>query len=249
MDREFPSVIALMLRKDRGGVTPTRSISMEEAMPKKGPLRKKVSAYVYGVAFIAAAGGFNWGYDLVLMSGAILYLKSFFGIGSAHYVVFSHAAGPAWVEGFTMTSALYGMLVGMLVGGHLVDRLGRKRTLIIAAFLLILAAIGTTVPNTLSVWNAFRILGGVGGGLASLVSPMYIAEIAPAHKRGALVTFNQLAIVLGAFLSNVATFAIAKYIGSNPECWRWMFGSACLPILIFLVETVSGTLFILGKIA
>jgi sugar porter (SP) family MFS transporter len=204
-------------------------------MPDKGPSRNKVSGYVYGVAFIAAAGGFNWGYDLVLMSGAILYLKRFFYIGATHYVLFSHAVGPAWVEGFTMTSALYGMLAGMLVGGHLADRLGRKRTLILAAFLLILAAIGTTVPKTLSVWNAFRILGGVGGGLASLVSPMYIAEIAPAHKRGALVTFNQLAIVLGAFLSNVATFAIAKYIGSNPECWRWMFGSACLPILVFLV--------------
>jgi len=196
---------------------------------------KRSRAYVYLVAFIAAAGGFNWGYDVILMSGAILFMKSSFNIGGMNFVLFSHTFGAAWIEGFTMTSAIYGILVGMLVGGRLADRIGRKRTLILAAMLLIVAAIGTTVPRTLSLWNAFRIMGGIGGGLASLVSPMYISEIAPADRRGSLVTFNQMAIVLGAFMANLSTFVVAKYLGSNPECWRWMFGSACPPIFIFLV--------------
>jgi len=196
---------------------------------------KRSRAYVYLVAFIAAAGGFNWGYDVILMSGAILFMKSSFNIGGMNFVLFSHTFGGAWIEGFTMTSAIYGILVGMLVGGRLADRIGRKRTLILAALLLIVAAIGTTVPRTLSLWNVFRIMGGIGGGLASLVSPMYISEIAPADRRGSLVTFNQLAIVLGAFMANLSTFVVAKYLGSNPECWRWMFGSACPPIFIFLL--------------
>jgi SP family arabinose:H+ symporter-like MFS transporter len=206
---------------------------MQEKMPETASKRSR--AYVYLVAFIAAAGGFNWGYDVILMSGAILFMKSSFNIGGMNFVLFSHTFGAAWIEGFTMTSAIYGILVGMLVGGRLADRIGRKRTLILAAMLLIVAAIGTTVPKTLSVWNAFRIMGGIGGGLASLVSPMYISEIAPADRRGSLVTFNQLAIVLGAFMANLSTYVVAKYLGSNPECWRWMFGSACLPILVFLV--------------
>lgn len=202
------------------------------------PTRVASSRYVYAIAFIAAAGGFNWGYDIILMSGAILYLKSYFHISSLDIVLFSHPLKATWVEGFTMTSAIYGILVGMLVGGYLADRLGRKRTLILAAALLILSAVGTTVLDKLSTWNTFRIMGGVGAGLASLVSPMYISEIAPAAKRGSLVTFNQLAIVIGAFVANLVTFMIAKYFGSNPECWRWMFGSACLPVMVFLAGLI-----------
>src|SRR5712692_3897371 len=176
---------------------------MKKAMSTTTAIPKASSAYLYLIAFIAAAGGFNWGYDVILMSGAILYLKSYFHIGSVSVQLFSHAMGPAWIEGFAMTSAIYGILAGMLVGGYLADRIGRKRTLILAAILLIVAAIGTTVPRTLFMWNIYRIVGGVGGGLASLVSPMYISEIAPAKRRGLLVTFNQLAIVLGAFIANL----------------------------------------------
>ena len=197
--------------------------------PSKGS-----SYYVYVISFIAAAGGFNWGYDIVLMSGAILYLKNAFNIDSLSVQVSSLNLSSSWIEGFTMTSAIYGILIGMLVGGNIADRLGRKRTLILAAFLLIISAIGTTLPDTLAVWNIFRIVGGFGGGMAALVSPMYISEIAPAGRRGALVSFNQMAIVVGCFVANVSTYFIGKYFGSDPESWRWMFGSACIPITIFL---------------
>jgi sugar porter (SP) family MFS transporter len=193
------------------------------------------ATYVYVLASIAAAGGFNGGYDLMLMSGAILSMSRFFHIYSMHVVLFSHTVGGAWIEGFTMTSAWYGILAGMIVAGYLTDRIGRRGTLIFGAVLLIISALGTTMPKTLLIWNVFRIVGGVGGGLTSIASPVYISEIAPAEKRGALVTFNILAVVLGALLSNLATYLIARFLGTNPECWRWMFASAALPMMIFLV--------------
>jgi MFS family permease len=198
-------------------------------------VRRASRAYVYVVASIAAVGGFNGGYDLMLMSGAILSMSRSFHIYSMHVVLFSHTVGGAWIEGFTMTSAWYGMLAGMIVSGYLTDRIGRRGTLIFSAVLLTISALGTTMPRTLLIWNISRTVGGVGGGLSSIASTVYISEIAPAEKRGALVTFNILAVVLGALLSNLATYLIARFLGTNPECWRWMFASAALPMMIFLV--------------
>src|SRR5437762_8738710 len=132
-------------------------------------------AYVYVIAFIAAAGGFNFGFDLVLMSGAILYMEQYFHLSLANAPL---------AYGFTMTSGKYGALVGVLIGSRLADWLGRKRTLILAAIVLLIGTIGTVVTDSLPVWNVYRILGGVGAGLAALVSPLYISEIAPARQRG-----------------------------------------------------------------
>lgn len=183
-------------------------------------------AYVYLIAFVAAAGGFNFGFDLVLMSGAILYMEQYFN--------FNLADAPL-AYGFTMTSGKYGALVGVLIGSRLADWLGRKRTLILAAIVLLIGTVGSVVTDSLPVWNVYRILGGVGAGLAALVSPLYISEIAPARQRGMLVTFNQLAIVLGAFLANVAAYVIAKQYDGAPDCWRWMFATAGPPVVLFLV--------------
>ena len=190
--------------------------------PKSGPDGQAGGAYVYVIAFIAAAGGFNFGLDIVLMSGAILYLERYFSLS-------------AWEKGFTMTSANYGALAGLIVGSRLADWLGRKRTLILAAVLLLVGTAGSTFADTLPVWNAYRVLGGVGAGLAAMVSPLYISEIAPARRRGLLVTVNQMAIVLGAFLSNVVAYVIAREYGAQPDCWRWMFASAGPPVALFLV--------------
>src|SRR5947199_9913618 len=101
--------------------------------PKNGPDGQAGGAYVYVIAFVAAAGGFNFGFDIVLMSGAILYLKEYYALKLA------------WEEGFTMTSAIYGALVGLLIGARLADWLGRKRTLIASAVLLLLGGVGTAV--------------------------------------------------------------------------------------------------------
>jgi MFS transporter, SP family, arabinose:H+ symporter len=192
------------------------------------------NARLYFVSCVAAAGGFNWSYDILLMSGAILYVKNYFKIGNLNLELFSHHVSPSWIEGLAMTTGFWGTVVGMLVGSYLADRIGRKRSLVLGGILLLSGAVGTAVPSSLLIWNVFRLIGGIGGGLAILVAPMYISEIAPAAKRGSLVTFNQLAIVLGAFAANLSAFIIAKYFGSNPECWRWMFASGCVPTLLFL---------------
>ena len=160
---------------------------MAEA-PTSAPHSRK---YIYIVSLIAAAGGFNWGFDIILMSGAILYLKNHFQIAALSLDFLGVHISSAWIEGFTMTSAMYGTVVGMLLGGPLADRIGRKRTLVVAAVLLIISAVMTTIPKTLLIWNVFRLVGGIGAGFGSLVSPVYISEIAPADRRGSLVTINQ----------------------------------------------------------
>lgn len=198
------------------------------------PLETASRRFVYFAALVAATGTFNWSYDIILMSGSILYLKSYFHIGRISIVILSHSLSASWTEGLTMTTGLVGTVAGMLLGGLLADRSGRRRTLGIAAVVMIVGAIGSALSNTLVVWNLFRCLGGIGGGLALLVGPMYVAELAPPRNRGSLVTFNEMGIVLGAFFANLVCFAIAKFFGSNPECWRWMFASGCFFILILL---------------
>lgn len=196
---------------------------------------KRSSTLVYFAALVAAGGTFNWSYDIILMSGSILYLKSYFHIGQISIVIFSHPLNSSWIEGLTMTTGLLGTVAGMLLGGLLADTSGRRRTLKIGATVMMLAAIGSAWSNTLAIWNLFRFLGGLGGGLALLVGPMYVAELAPPRNRGSLVTFNEMGIVLGAFFANLICFAIAKLVGSDPECWRWMFGSGCFFVSILLV--------------
>jgi sugar porter (SP) family MFS transporter len=198
-------------------------------------IKNPSQAFVYLVSLIAAAGSFTWSYEIILMSGSILYLKNYFNIGRMNVAILSHSISPSWVEGLTMTTGFWGTVVGILCGSYLADKLGRKRSLILAAMLLLLGTIGTVVSDALVVWNLFRLLEGVGGGLAVLVAPMYVSEIAPAEKRGSFVTFNQMAVVLGAFAANLSTFVIARSLGSNPECWRWMFLSGCAPVSIFLL--------------
>ena len=176
--------------------------------------------YVYLISFVAAVGGFLFGYDLAVINGAQLYLEEQFGL-SGHSL------------GFAVSSAILGCCFGPFIAGPLSDAVGRKRTLILASLLLAVSAIGTAFPRDIITFNLFRILGGVGVGIASMVSPMYIAEIAPARARGALVTLNQLAILLGCLISVM----IAHYLAANiveTHSWRWMFGLECVPVICFV---------------
>lgn len=195
---------------------------------------KPSNAFIYIVSLIAAGGAFNWCYDIILMSGSILYLKNYFNIGRLGLVIFSHPISPSLVEGLTMTTGFQGTVTGMVLGSYFADKLGRRHTLMLAAIVMFLGAIGSTVSHTLLVWNLFRLLGGIGGGLALLIGPMYVAEIAPPRNRGSLVTYNEMGIVTGAFCANLVCFAIAKLFDANPDCWRWMMASGCVPISIFL---------------
>ena len=174
-------------------------------------------SYLYFVAVVAAVGGFIFGYDLSIIAGASLFLKEEF------------ALTPFWL-GFAVSSAVIGCIIGPLAGGGLTDRWGRKKALYLCAILFGVSAIGTALPRTMLEFYIFRILGGMGVGLASIVSPMYIAEVAPARMRGRLVLVNQLAIVVGSLAS-----IIVSYFLSLSGSWRWMFASELVPIVVLLI--------------
>lgn len=168
-------------------------------------------------ATVAALGGFLFGYDLSIISGAIIFIKSEFGLT------------PDQV-GLAMGSALLGCMAGPLLGGALSDRWGRRRTLMFAGLLFAVGAVGTALPRDVIQFNLFRFLGGMGVGLASVVSPMFIAEISPPRIRGALVTVNQLAIVVG-----LACAVVVSYFLSFGEHWRWMLASNAVPVPLFVL--------------
>ncbi len=176
--------------------------------------------YVYFISLVAAVGGFLLTYDIVIMSGAIIFMKKEFNLS------------PLGV-GFAMTSAMIACFFSPSLGGWLCDKLGRKKTLLLSAILFGLSAIGTALPRTIFEFNVFRILGGVGVGAACIVSPMYIAEISPAAIRGRLVLLNQLANVIGA----IASYLVA-YLLSFSQAWRWMFGSTAFPVALFAIGLV-----------
>jgi MFS transporter, SP family, xylose:H+ symportor len=148
------------------------------------------------------------------------------------------------ISGFTIASALIGCIIGGSIGGYISQNIGRKKGLQLAAVLFIISALGSAIPDKMnfigtemiSSFIFYRVLGGIGVGLASMLSPMYIAEIAPAKIRGKLVSFNQLAIIFGMVIVYFVNYLIAKGQPQewiNTAGWRWMFGSEIIPALIF----------------
>jgi sugar porter (SP) family MFS transporter len=173
--------------------------------------------YVYVISAIAAVGGFLFGYDLDVMVGAIIFLQKQFGLNPVQ-------------TGFAVSCATIGCIIGPLVGGPLADLVGRKRTLIGTALIFSIGTVGTVFPKTITQFDVFRVVGGLGVGLASVTSPMYIAEISPSRLRGRLVTINQLAIVVGALTS-----IIVSYFLSARENWRGMFAYELVPVILFFI--------------
>ena len=176
-------------------------------------------------SLVAALGGRLFGYDTAGISGAIGFLRTPFALDAAS-------------TGWAASSALVGCILGAGIAGEISDRFGRKRALILAAILYLVSAVWSAIPATVSEFVVARIIGGVGVGMASLLSPLYISEIAPAAIRGRLVSYNQLAIVGGILLVYFVNYFIARQ-GSeawNTETgWRWMFGSEALPAILFLI--------------
>jgi len=182
-------------------------------------------AYVAQLAMVAALGGLLFGYDTAVISGAIGFLQTRFDLDAV-------------MMGWAASSALIGCVLGASVAGALSDRLGRKKVLLVSAVLFAVSAVGSAVPRNLMEFVIARILGGVGVGMASMMSPLYIAEVSPARVRGRLVSVNQFAIIFGML---VVYFVNAKVAAAGDEAWnvttgwRWMFGSEALPALLFLV--------------
>lgn len=205
----------------------------------------KNKAYLFGIVLVAVIGGLLFGYDTAVISGAEKGLQQFFAAASD----FSYTDG--W-HGFTTSSALIGCIIGAFLSGVLASRLGRKRTLFVAGILFFLSALGSYAPESgilakeptltlLIIFNLYRVLGGIGVGLASAICPMYIAEIAPANKRGALVSWNQFAIIFGQLVVYFVNYLIIRAHINDPAVvewtqqvgWRLMFVSECVPAAAF----------------
>lgn len=171
----------------------------------------------------AALGGLLFGFDTAVISGATNALQNQFGLTPASL-------------GFTVASALIGTVLGSLVAGVPADRYGRKAIMLSVAIAYVISSLGTGLAHDWSVLIAFRLLGGVAIGAASVVTPIYIAEVSPARFRGRLVAMNQLNIVLGILIAFLSDYFIAQAL--PPEtAWRWMFGIVAIPSAVFLVVT------------
>ena len=195
--------------------------------------------FVWSICLVAAMGGLLFGYDWVVVGGAKLFYEAYFNLETES------------LQGWGASSALIGCLFGAILSGALSDRFGRKRLLICSGLLFSVSAVGTAMAWTFSWYTFFRIVGGVGIGLASNMSPMYIAEISPARLRGRFVSVNQLTIVIGVLLAQVANWLISLYdpaeLPLNPTFeqilatwngqsgWRWMFAAEAIPALAFFV--------------
>jgi MFS family permease len=172
---------------------------------------------------VATLGGMLFGYDTGVISGAIGLLTAKFHLSDA-------------MEGWASGCVLLGCAAGVLSVGGISDRFGRKRALFLAAILFLVSAIGTAVPHTIFTFVIFRVVGGLGIGIASISTPMYIAEITPGHVRGRLVAANQIAIVGGIAMVYFINYFIARHGDHawNIEYgWRWMFASGILPSVLF----------------
>lgn len=191
--------------------------------------------FTYFICTVSAMGGLLFGYDWVVIGGAKPFYEVFFGI----------ADSPS-LQGLAMSIALAGCLVGAMACGYLADRLGRKPLLLISAFIFLVSAYGTGAFNTFNAFLCARFVGGIAIGMASGLSPMYIAEVSPSHIRGKLVSLNQLTIVLGILAAQIVNLMIAEPMPAGitvPEPdswnvqmgWRWMFWSAAFPAGVFLL--------------
>jgi MFS transporter, SP family, arabinose:H+ symporter len=175
--------------------------------------------YALFIAFVAAIAGFLFGYDLVIISGAAIFIKAYFALSPAQF-------------GFAVSSAILGCIAGPFLGAWLCDWIGRKSTLMMSGVLFAVGAIGAALAGSIGIFNLFRIVGGLGVGVSSLAAPLYISEIAPARQRGRLGIMYQLAITIGCLAAAVVSYWLARCVSSTVS-WRWMVASVVFPVVVF----------------
>jgi SP family xylose:H+ symportor-like MFS transporter len=203
------------------------------------------SSYLLKLTLVATLGGFLFGYDTAVISGTVSSLDKFFVLPFGLDETESNAR-----LGFLVSSALIGCIIGGVFGGLIGKKFGRKNGLLLAAILFLISAIGSAIPEMfirpigqgdhtfIYIFVLYRIIGGIGVGLASMLSPLYIAEIAPAKSRGKLVSMNQFAIIFGMLVVYFVNYFIAQQGDSTwleSIGWRWMFASEIIPALFFLL--------------
>jgi sugar porter (SP) family MFS transporter len=191
--------------------------------------------YIWLISAVAALGGLLFGWDWVVIGGAKLFFQRYFQLTSEAQI------------GWANSCALIGCFVGAMVTGVSSDKFGRKRLLIVSAVLFAVTSLGNALAGSFSIFIFWRILGGVAIGLASSLSPMYIAEVAPAHMRGKLVSINQVTVVVGILLAQIINCWLVRKLppGATDEFirnswfgqsgWRWMFGLTAAPALLFFL--------------
>lgn len=175
--------------------------------------------YLYLVSLIACIGGLMFGFDLGVISGALPFITEHFDL-------------KVFMQGFTVSVFVIGCIIGSISAGGLSDRYGRRNILVCSAFLFAVSAIFMAIPNTITQLIIARFVCGIAVGTASVLSPIYIAEIAPADMRGKLVSINQLAIVSGILITYFTNWLLS---GIGPNNWRWMFAVGVVPSLLFFV--------------
>lgn len=173
--------------------------------------------YLLTISVVTALGGLLFGFDISVISGTIPFLQEFFELNES-------------MKGFVVSSALIGCIVGASYSGKLGDKIGRKKVLLMVSILFGISAIGSGLSNSILTFIAYRILGGLAVGGASVLAPMYIAEVSPAHLRGRMVSLNQLTIVIGISMAYFSNYFLLS-IGEN--AWRWMFAAEAVPALLF----------------
>jgi len=174
-------------------------------------------SYLLTISMVTALGGLLFGFDISVISGTISFLQQVFNLTET-------------LKGWVVSSALIGCILGASYAGRLGDKYGRKKVLLVTSILFAVSAIGSGVANSISTFVFYRILGGLAVGGASVLAPMYIAEVSPAHVRGKMVSINQLTIVIGISLAYYSNYFLLL-IGDN--AWRWMFVAEALPALFF----------------
>jgi len=197
--------------------------------------------YLTLITLIAATGGFLFGFDMAVISGALTFVQEQFGLSAVQ-------------EGWFVSSALIGCIIGVAISGEVSDRFGRRITMMAAGLLFFISAVGTAAAPGFGLLISARLLGGMAVGIASNVVPLYISEIAPPHLRGRLVTCYQLAVTVGilvAYISNAVVLNLSEKLMNQElwpaleyifvdEIWRGMFGIETIPALLFF----AGVLFI-----
>jgi sugar porter (SP) family MFS transporter len=179
--------------------------------------QKKSLFYIYGITLVASVGGFLFGYDLVIISGALLFIEDAFKL-------------TATMKGFAVSSAVLGAITGPLIGLWFADKIGRRKTMMLAAIFFMISTVGCAIASSIEVLCFWRFWGGIGIGLAMMSSPIYIAELSPAHMRGRLVNVNQLSNVIGINLA-----VIVSYFFSFSGDWRMMFASQAVPVIFLII--------------
>jgi SP family sugar porter-like MFS transporter len=194
--------------------------------------------FLLTVSLISAMGGLLFGYDFVVIGGAKPFYEPFFGI-----------TGSPVMQGWAMSCALTGCLAGAVISGWLSDRFGRKKLLLASALLFIVASLGTGAASSFTLFVLFRVTGGIGIGLASNLSPLYIAEITPGHLRGRFVSINQLTIVIGILAAQIINWRVARPVlpessvndilvsWNGQVAWRLMFYACAVPAFAFFILT------------